>query len=282
MAMSGPFKPTLAVIVPAFNEQDHVAVCVRRILEAMRDCDQSTQLILVNDGSKDATTEILRSLAVEFPFTTLIEHDTNRGKGMAIRTGLESVTADWVVIHDADQEYDPRDLSILLDRMRHGDADVVYGSRCMPGSTNPRRFNAFGWGVSLLNVIVRLLYRVRLSDEATCYKLFHTDDLRRMDLQCERFEFCPEVTAKAVRLGLRIAEVPISYRPRSLQEGKKIGWRDGWEAIGTLWRYRNWQGPGKATADASQVNQGTNACNRPHLLDTRHPGRTERSDQSAL
>lgn len=281
MAASLRSRQTLAVILPAFNEQHHVAMSVRRIIDAMRDYDGQTQLILVNDGSKDATTEILRGLAVEFPSVTLVEHITNRGKGMAIRTGLESVTADWVVIHDADQEYDPCDLQLLLDRMQHGDADVVYGSRCMPGSANPRRFNAFGWGVSLLNVVVRLLYGVRLTDEATCYKLFHTDDLRRMDLQCERFEFCPEVTAKAVRLGLKIAEVPITYRPRSRKEGKKIGWRDGWDAIKTLLRYRKWQGSEKASADLSQESKEMKACNRPHLFDTRDQARTEGSGQSA-
>lgn len=244
---------SLAVVLPAYNESNQIESCVRRLISAFPEGYRPIQLIVVDDGSNDGTKDVLRQLALELKMITLIEHSRNRGKGRAIRTGLEHVKADWVVIQDADLEYDPKDLVILIDRMRQGDVDVVYGSRCLAQSVNPRRFNLFAWGVSLLNLTVRCLYRTRLTDEATCYKLFRTIDLRRMNLQCERFEFCPEVTAKAIRLGLGIVEVPISYQPRNHTEGKKIRLSDGVEAIKVLWRYRKWvEAPPPQTAFLAQ------------------------------
>lgn len=231
---------SLAIILPVYNEQTHIRVCIERLLNAVQQFGFGVQIILVDDGSTDGTRDVLREIASTEGKMELHEHEANRGKGAAIRTGLEVVTAAWVTIHDADLEYDPADLKLLYKRAQKGDADAVYGSRCLRDSRNARRRNVFALAVWGLNLTVRVLYGARITDEATCYKMFRTTDLRQMGLQCERFEFCAEVTAKAAKLGLAIAEVPISYQPRNRQQGKKIQFRDGVEAFSTLWRYRKW------------------------------------------
>jgi glycosyltransferase involved in cell wall biosynthesis len=155
---------------------------------------------------------------------------------------LAAARGDVTLIQDADLEYDPDDYPKLVEPIRNGDADVVYGSRyrCQENYLpwTPNRVC-----VHLLNVMVRMLYRQRITDEATCYKVFRTDLLRRLDLQCERFEFCPEVTAKVCRAGVPIREVPIRFHPRFAADGKKIRWKDGVEAVWTLlrWRLKRWR-----------------------------------------
>lgn len=147
-----------------------------------------------------------------------------------------------ILVQDADLEYDPAEYPRLVEPIRREDADVVYGSRYLSGK-NPSSSTASRLCVGLLNLMVRVLYGQRITDEATCYKAYRADVLKRLDLRCERFEFCPEVTAKVCRLGLRIHEVPVSYRPRTAEEGKKIGWWDGVIAIWTLlrWKYGRFQ-----------------------------------------
>lgn len=243
---------TVTVIVPAFNEGETIRSVVDRLEAVSESLPYELSIVLVDDGSTDGSREVVESLGESVGFTVLL-HDRNRGKGAAIRTALAHVEADLVVIQDADLEYDPADIPSLIEPLARGEADAVFGSRCLPDSTNPRRYNIYAWGVSVINVAVRLLYGLRVSDEATCYKLFRRIDLERMDLQCERFEFCPEVTAKAARLGLRLVEVPIRYQPRNKEEGKKIGWRDAVVALRTLWRYRRWSpGAGEAARVAGQ------------------------------
>ncbi|MGO8748428.1 MAG: hypothetical protein ACLQNE_20835 [Thermoguttaceae bacterium] len=147
----------------------------------------------------------------------------------------------------------------MIEPLLRGEAQAVYGSRYLLG--RPRgvsRWNCFRFGVSVLNLLVRLLYGARLTDEATCYRAFPTALLRAMDLDCERFEFCPEVTAKACRLGLTILETPIAYRARGKEQGKKIRWRDGVEAVRTLWRWRNWIPPASAVAAARNAANAVN------------------------
>lgn len=245
--------PRLAILVPVFNEAKHVGKCLQHLFAVAREWPWSSEIIVVDDGSTDGTDVVLREIeSTDLSARIMLAtHKVNQGKGAAIRTGLTLATANRIVIQDADLEYDPKDLQVLMARMTAGECEVVYGSRCLVGSHNPRRVNAFAWGVSLLNLVVRILYRVRLTDEATCYKLFRTEDLRRMELECTRFEFCPEVTAKACRLGLRIVEVPISYWPRNHREGKKIKLSDGWHAVRTLWRYRTWKSSNRCEAENS-------------------------------
>jgi glycosyltransferase involved in cell wall biosynthesis len=226
----------LTVLVPVYNEAATIDALLRRVLAA----PYRKQVVVVDDGSRDDTQSVLQRWEGRANFVFL-RHAVNRGKGAAIRTGLDRARGKFTLIQDADLEYDPGEYPRMLEPLVAGQADVVYGSRYLdmqaPGRA-PWTLNRVG--VVGLNLWLRLLYGVRLTDEATCYKAFPTEVLRRMDLACERFEFCPEVTAKASRLGLRIHEVPISYRPRGLKEGKKIRWRDGWVAAATLWKYRRW------------------------------------------
>jgi len=229
--------PLLSVIIPIFNEYATIGDVMHRLLAVS--CPK--QLVLVDDGSTDGTWGLLQKWG-DHPDVVLLRHPHNRGKGAAIRTGLAHARGRFTLIQDADLEYDPRDYPRLLEPLLQGQADIVYGSRYLrpsPGSRPGGRL--FRSGVAVLNLAVWLLYGVRLTDEATCYKVFPTELLRAMDLQCERFEFCPEVTAKACRMGLTLVEVPIRYIPRTAAEGKKIRWKDGWEALATLWKWRHWQ-----------------------------------------
>lgn len=237
----------LSIAVPLYNESRHVVQCLQRLLEVSRAWECSSQIIVVDDGSTDDSVELVSRWMTQLERVDdrervrLEVHPVNRGKGAAIRTALAVAEGEWMIVQDADLEYDPADIDTLYRHAVGSPVDVVYGSRCLPGSANPRRYNVFAAGVTLLNLAVATLYRVRLSDEATCYKLFRTEDLRRMQLQCERFEFCPEVTAKACRMGLRISELPIRYSPRDHSQGKKITIADGWVALKTLWRFRRWE-----------------------------------------
>ena len=168
----------------------------------------------------------------------LIQHDKNRGKGRAIRTGLEYGTSSHVIIQDADLEYDPADIAKLWAVMQSGEADVVYGSRYLDNPKLQKGRFVMQSGVRFLNLLVRVLYGVKLTDEATCYKMFRAADLRRMELQCEKFEFCPEVTARAIRLGLTIKETKTTFAARHAYNGKKLRWRDGVTAFCCLLCHR--------------------------------------------
>ena len=228
-------SPTLSVIIPALNEAATIESLLERVIAAPYD----KQIIVVDDGSSDSTLGVLKACRQQFGIE-IFAHEVNRGKGAAIRTGIQAARGRFLVIQDADLEYDPQDYPKLVEPLLQGTAQVVYGSRYL------RRPEAKGpaWcrmGVRALNVAVRAIYGQRLTDEATCYKTFATPLIKSLDLECERFEFCPEVTAKVCRMGIPILEVPISYRARSAAEGKKIRLRDGIEALRTLWRWRNWQ-----------------------------------------
>ncbi|MGQ0634382.1 MAG: glycosyltransferase family 2 protein [Planctomycetaceae bacterium] len=228
-------RPELSVVIPVYNE----AATIVPLLEKVCATSISKQVIIVDDGSKDQTVALIEDWrsknAVEE--IELLAHGVNRGKGAAIRTGLTAVRGEVTIVQDADLEYDPNDYEALVAPILSGEADVVYGSRYL------NRNNHLPWTpnracVHLLNLMVWVLYGQRISDEATCYKVFRSSLWPRFDLKCERFEFCPEVTAKVCRLGLRIHEIPIRYYPRTVKEGKKIGWRDGVEAISTLLYWR--------------------------------------------
>jgi glycosyltransferase involved in cell wall biosynthesis len=194
------------------------------------------EVIVVDDGSTDGTRDLLKSLAERLPIRAMF-HPANRGKGAAIRTALAEVRGDIVIIQDADLEYDPREYPMLIAPIQRGETNVVYGSRYLaPGNALP--LTHYKVGVLVLNLVTNLLFGLRLTDEATCYKVFRANLLKALPLRCERFEFCPEVTALVARRGERILELPISYHYRTRAQGKKIGWRDGFEALLTLLRYR--------------------------------------------
>lgn len=257
--------PLLTVIIPAFNEVRTIDELLRRVLAAPYD----KQVIVVDDCSTDGTAEALDQWeggqAVE-----VLHHGRNQGKGAAIRTGLQHAQGRFTIIQDADLEYDPLDYPKLVEPLLTGQAQVAYGSRYLcTDKMQGKPTITFRYGVSLLNYCVRLLYGIRLTDEATCYKVFPTEVLRSMDLECERFEFCPEVTAKVCRMGLTIHEVPISYHVRSRADGKKIRLSDGWEAVRVLWKWRKWKPP--MTEETTLSSEGTD-CRK---LSYGHCGRTE-------
>jgi len=226
--------PLLSVIIPVFNEERTIDALLRRVLAA----PYSKQVIVVDDGSTDGTPALLRTWQGR-PEVEIHSQAVNSGKGAAIRVGIGAAKGRFVVIQDADLEYDPQDYPKLIEPLEQGTEQVVFGSRYLQ---RPEAMGAllFRTGVRVINWAVKLLYGIRLTDEATCYKAMPTSLLKALDLQCERFEFCPEVTAKICRLGIRIAEVPISYHARATSEGKKIRLVDGIEALQTLWRWRKW------------------------------------------
>lgn len=222
--------PDVSVLVPALNEQDTIAEVVDRLLAL----PISHQVIVVNDGSTDRTAEVLSTYRDRIVTLT---NDRPGGKGAAIRKALPHATGKTVIIQDADLEYAPEQIPDLIRPILEGKANVVYGTRFSQG---------FPKGMALPNKIVNrllawavgLLFGRRITDEATCYKAFRRDLLIRMNLECQRFEFCPEVTAKSIRLGEKILEIPIRYTPRTKEAGKKIRWTDAPEAFWTLWRHR--------------------------------------------
>ena len=229
-----PEMPTeqsdVTVLVPALNEEDTIAEVIDRLL-AM---PLRTQIIVVNDGSKDRTGEILQSYGGKI---TLLTNSAPGGKGAAIRQALPHATGRTVIVQDADLEYSPEEIPQLIQPILRGESKVVYGTRFANGLTE---------GMALPNKIVnrllrsfvKVLYGQKLTDEATCYKAFDTAFLNRMNLECTRFEFCPEVTAKSCRLGEKIREIPISYTPRNKAAGKKIRWTDAPDAFWTLLKHR--------------------------------------------
>jgi glycosyltransferase involved in cell wall biosynthesis len=228
--------PVLTVLIPVYNEVGTLDELLRRVLAVP--CDK--QVVVVNDGSTDGSDVVLRGWA-NCSRIEVWEHERNRGKGAAIRTGLARARGRYTIIQDADLEYDPADYPTLLEPLLTGRAEVVYGSRYLGHSGwAVRRGALLRWGVGGLNLCVRLLYGKCVTDEATCYKVFPTALLHSLDLQSEGFDFCPEVTAKVCRLGIGIYEVPIRYRPRTRTEGKKLRIRDGWAALRALWRWRTW------------------------------------------
>ena len=240
--------PPLTVLVPAYNEARTIEELLRRVLDAP---PVEKQVIVVDDGSTDGTWEIVSSWE-QCGLVQLVRHHRNWGKGAALRTGLSQARGVFTIVQDADLEYEPRDYERVLKPLLAGKAQAVYGSRYLTVEARIQgRWRLLRHGVSLLNLWVRVLYGVRLTDEATCYKALPTALLRSLDLQCQRFEFCPEVTAKLCRLGIPIVEVPIRYDPRSKKQGKKLRLRDGWAAIRELWRWRNWT-PGAAAVRVAE------------------------------
>jgi len=234
---------TLSILIPAYNEEK----TIQRILDKVRDVELvgnfSKQLVIVDDCSTDNTEKIIQEYVARFPDSDIsfFKHDVNRGKGAALHTGIENATGDYIVIQDADLEYDPQELNLLLKPVVDGFADVVYGSRFMGG--RPHRI-LFFWhtiGNRFLTMLSNALTDMNLTDMETCYKLIKADLLKSMRLEESRFGFEPEVTAKIARRAkkenIRIYEVGISYYGRTYAEGKKIHWKDGFHAIFCIFKY---------------------------------------------
>jgi glycosyltransferase involved in cell wall biosynthesis len=230
---------TLSIIIPAYNEAATMHSILDKILDVKLIQEIQKEILIVNDCSTDNTKNIVADYIAKHlaERIILINQPYNQGKGAAIRKGLEKVTGDYVIIQDADLEYNPQDYNPLLEHLIHKDLQVIYGSRFF-NKTNKHSYHRFYIGGRLVSLITNILYGQNLTDEPTCYKLFRTDLIKSIPLQCTGFEFCPEVTAKVAKRGIKINEIAIEYYPRSIEEGKKIKWTDGMEAIWTLFKYR--------------------------------------------
>lgn len=228
----------LSILIPAYQEEATIEEILRRVLSvdtAALGFDK--EIVVCDDGSSDRTFALAEAIAATDPRVRVVRHVENQGKGAAIRTALAAARGDYVLIQDADLEYEVTDYPALLAEVARG-ADVVYGSRFLanPRPTGMKTANFIA--NRILTTTANLLYGMSITDEATCFKVFRTDLLRELGLQCTGFEFCPEVTAKLGKRKIKIVEVPISYTARAIEEGKKVRWTDGVEAMWVLVKHR--------------------------------------------
>jgi glycosyltransferase involved in cell wall biosynthesis len=231
----------LSIVMPVYNERATIEQILEQVLAV--DVGMDRELVVVDDASTDGTRELLVERFSSGSGVRVLLHEGNRGKGAAVRTGIEQATGDVVLIQDADLEYDPSDYRELLRPIVEGQTQVVYGSRFLD-----RQYKLLGrdrsasrlyyLGNRFLSMLTNLLYRSSLTDMETCYKAIARTVLQGLDLRANKFDFEPEVTAKILKRGHRIIEVPIRYQPRTSQEGKKISWRDGARAVWALLKYR--------------------------------------------
>jgi glycosyltransferase involved in cell wall biosynthesis len=224
-------RPCLSVVVPCFNEE----ATIRTLVDQVLDSPWVAQVIVVDDGSKDRSREILSGL--DDQRITVVLHDVNRGKGAALRTGFSHATSDFVVVQDADLEYDPGEYGILLEPLLDDRADVVFGSRFLSGRPHRVLYFWHSMGNRFLTLLSNMFTDLNLTDMETCYKCFRREIIQGIRIEEDRFGFEPEITAKLARGRHRIFEVGISYSGRTYAEGKKIGWRDGIRAVYCILRY---------------------------------------------
>jgi len=224
-------QPCLSVVVPCFNEETTIATLIDQVLSS----PWVAEVVVVDDGSSDGSREVLAG--VSDPRVTVVLHERNRGKGAALRTGFARATADFVVVQDADLEYDPSEYGVLLEPLLDDRADVVFGSRFLSGRPHRVLYFWHSMGNRFLTLLSNMFTDLNLTDMETCYKCFRRPVIQSITIEEDRFGFEPEITAKLARGKFRIYEVGISYSGRTYAEGKKIGWRDGVRAVYCIVRY---------------------------------------------
>lgn len=259
-------RPTLTAVIPAYNERATIHEVLRRVLASPVD---SVEVIVVDDGSTDGTRELLTQGIALDPRVRVILHDRNRGKGAALRTGFAEARGRFIVVQDADLEYDPSEYPRLLEPLERGLADVVYGSRFAGGGAHRVLYYWHSVGNYMLTTLSNMLTDLNLTDMETCYKAFRRELLSEIELRENRFGIEPELTAKIAQLGARVYEVPISYHGRTYAEGKKIGLKDAFRAVYCIVRYgvparlsrrkRPWTPPVEASDVAEPRRAGTDA-----------------------
>lgn len=224
---------TVSVVMPVYNEEHTVADMIKKVLA--QTC--VTELIAVDDCSRDGTWDVLCKVANEHSVLRLVRHTINQGKGAALASGFEQATGDVIIIQDADLEYDPGEYEKLIHPIAEGRADVVYGSRFLGAGAHRVLYYWHSLGNKFLTTLSNMLTNLNLTDMETCYKVFRREVIKQIRIQEKRFGFEPEITAKVAKLGVRIYEVPISYYGRTYAEGKKINWRDGVSALRCILKY---------------------------------------------
>jgi glycosyltransferase involved in cell wall biosynthesis len=226
----------LSIVVPCYNERN----TVRRIIDAVRACGiSSIEIVVIDDCSTDGTRDILRTEITPL-VDKIVYHDVNQGKGAALRTGFQHVTGDYVIVQDADLEYDPMEFEALLKPLLDGKADVVFGSRFTGGFAHRVLYYWHSVGNDFLTKLSNMLTNLNLTDMECCYKMFRREIIQGITIEENRFGFEPEITAKIARGKYRLYEVGVSYSGRTYAEGKKIGWRDGFRAIYAILKYNTW------------------------------------------
>ncbi|MFH2144197.1 MAG: glycosyltransferase family 2 protein [Bacteroidota bacterium] len=233
----------LSIVIPAYNEENTVENIINKVLEVELIDNVSKEIIIVNDCSTDKTEEKVINLINQKKLTDLFyfRHEINMGKGAAIQTGIKMASGDYLIVQDADMEYDPEEYNILIRPILRGFADVVYGSRFMGGKPHRILFFWHSIGNRFLTRLSNAMTNLNLTDMETCYKLFKTEIIQQIKLKEKRFGFEPEITAKIARIkDVRIYEVGISYYGRTYKEGKKIGWKDGLKALWCIFKYNVW------------------------------------------
>jgi glycosyltransferase involved in cell wall biosynthesis len=229
--MSTEVRPCLSVVVPCYNEEATIEALINLVL----DSPWVAEIIVVDDGSKDRSREILAT--VNDPKVRVVLHDVNKGKGAALRTGFQHATSEFVIVQDADLEYDPSEYPLVLEPLLDDRADVVFGSRFLSGRPHRVLYFWHSLGNKFLTLMSNMFTDLNLTDMETCYKCFRREVIQSITIEEDRFGFEPEITAKLAKMRIRIFEVGISYSGRTYDEGKKIGWRDGVRAVYCIVRY---------------------------------------------
>lgn len=229
-------RKKLSIVIPVYNEKNTIISVLEKVNKIKID-NIDIEIIVVDDCSTDGTREILKKNGSKYA-DKILYHEINQGKGGALKTGFSEITGDVAIVQDADFEYDPNEIPSVVLPIFENKADVVYGSRFLNGEYKGYKKNQYG--NKILNRIFNIIYGVKLTDVETCYKAFKSDFIKNIDINEKRFGFEPEITSKVVRAKLKIIEVPISYKPRTIEEGKKIRLKDGLRAVYCVIKYRWW------------------------------------------